>query len=136
MKLPRPLPLAFALATLFGGSAQAQNLVQMYEAARGYDAGYQSAKAQYEASIAKADQATAGHPAHGEHRPPATPSTQFQQQDGQRNIVIDTSFANRKRVEFRRIPAACTAPPIWPPTSRGANRWISRRPSSTPSSRT
>ena len=59
MKLPRPLPLAFALATLFGGSAQAQNLVQMYEAARGYDAGYQSAKAQYEASIAKADQATA-----------------------------------------------------------------------------
>ena len=41
MKLPRPLPLAFALATLFGGSAQAQNLVQMYEAARGYDAGYQ-----------------------------------------------------------------------------------------------
>ena len=54
MKLPRPLPLAFALATLFGGSAQAQNLVQMYEAARGYDAGYQSAKAQYEASIANA----------------------------------------------------------------------------------
>ena len=38
MKLPRPLPLAFALATLFGGSVQAQNLVQMYDAARGYDA--------------------------------------------------------------------------------------------------
>ena len=60
MKLPRPLPLAFALATLFGGSVQAQNLVQMYEAARGYDASYQSALAQYNASLAKADQATAG----------------------------------------------------------------------------
>lgn len=60
MKLPRPLPLAFALATLFGGSVQAQNLVQMYEAARGYDANYQSALAQYNASLAKADQATAG----------------------------------------------------------------------------
>ncbi|HWS04818.1 MAG TPA: TolC family outer membrane protein [Burkholderiaceae bacterium] len=60
MKLPRSLPLAFALATLFGGSVQAQNLVQMYDAARGYDANYQSALAQYNASIAKADQATAG----------------------------------------------------------------------------
>jgi len=60
MKLPRPLPLAFALATLFGGSVQAQNLVQMYDAARGYDASYQSALAQYNASLAKADQATAG----------------------------------------------------------------------------
>jgi rhodanese-related sulfurtransferase len=97
MKLPRPLPLAFALATLFGGSAQAQNLVQMYEAARGYDAGYQSAKAQYEASIAKADQATAGHPAHGEHRRRLLPDP-VQQQDGQRNIVIDNSFRNGKRV--------------------------------------
>jgi outer membrane protein len=55
MKL-RPLPLSLALATLFAGSVQAQNLVQMYEAARGYDAGYQSARAQYAASIAKADQ--------------------------------------------------------------------------------
>ena len=57
MKLPRPLPLAFALATLFGGSVQAQNLVQMYDAARGYDANYQSALAQDNASLAKADQA-------------------------------------------------------------------------------
>ena len=91
MKLPRPLPLAFALATLFGGSAQAQNLVQMYEAARGYDAGYQSAKAQYEASIAKADQATAAilptvNAAAGYSQ------TQFNNKTGN-NIVIDTSFA-------------------------------------------
>jgi outer membrane protein len=89
MKL-RPLPLAFAMATLFAGSVQAQNLVQMYEAARGYDAGYQSAKAQFDASIAKADQATAGilptvNAAAGYSQ------TQFDNRTGN-NIVIDTSF--------------------------------------------
>lgn len=89
MKL-RPLPLAFAMATLFAGSVQAQNLVQMYEAARGYDAGYQSAKAQFDASIAKADQATAGilptvNAAAGYSQ------TQFDNKTGN-NIVIDTSF--------------------------------------------
>ena len=89
MKL-RPLPLAFAMATLFAGSVQAQNLVQMYEAARGYDAGYQSAKAQFDASIAKADQATAGilptvNAAAGYSQ------TQFDNKTGN-NIVIDTAF--------------------------------------------
>ena len=89
MKL-RPLPLAFAMATLFAGSVQAQNLVQMYEAARGYDAGYQSAKAQFDASIAKADQATAGilptvNAAAGYSQ------TQFDNKTGN-NIVINTSF--------------------------------------------
>ncbi len=105
MKL-RPLPLAFALATLFAGSVQAQNLVQMYEAARGYDAGYQSAKAQYDASIAKADQATAG----------ILPfvsagagysQTQFDNKTGN-NIVIDTSFGDGKRLDLR-VPAAVPA---------------------------
>ena len=90
MKLLRPLPLALALATLFAGSAQAQNLVQMYEAARGYDAGYQSARAQYDASIAKADQATAAilptvSAAAGYSQ------TQFDNKTGN-SIVIDTSF--------------------------------------------
>ncbi|NTV86856.1 MAG: TolC family outer membrane protein [Burkholderiaceae bacterium] len=89
MKL-RPLPLAFALATLFAGSVQAQNLVQMYEAARGYDAGYLSAKAQYDASIAKADQATAGILPFVSANAGYS-QTQFDNKTGN-NIVIDTSF--------------------------------------------
>ncbi len=40
--------------------AQAQSLVQLYETARVYDASYQSAKLQYEATVARADQARAG----------------------------------------------------------------------------
>jgi outer membrane protein len=89
MKL-RPLPLAFALATLFAGSVQAQNLVQMYEAARAYDAGYQSAKAQFDASIAKADQATAGILPFVSANAGYS-QTQFDNKTGN-NIVIDTSF--------------------------------------------
>ena len=89
MKL-RPLPLAFALATLFAGSVQAQNLVQMYEAARGYDAGYQSAKAQFDASIAKADQATAGILPFVSANAGYS-QTQFDNKTGN-NIVIDTSY--------------------------------------------
>ena len=41
-------------------SVQAQSLVDLYNAARGYDATYQSAKAQYDATIAKGDQSLAG----------------------------------------------------------------------------
>jgi outer membrane protein len=54
------LPLACALSTCFALSAQAQDLAQLYEAARVYDATYQSAKSQYEANLAKAEQAKAG----------------------------------------------------------------------------
>ncbi len=38
---------------------QAQSLVDLYTAARGYDATYQSAKSQFDASVAKSDQARA-----------------------------------------------------------------------------
>lgn len=40
-------------------SAQAQNLVELYESAQGFDASYQSAKLLYEANLAKAEQARA-----------------------------------------------------------------------------
>ncbi len=50
-----PLVLAMGLAS----SAQAQNLVDLYAAARAYDSSYQSAKAQYDATLYKADQARA-----------------------------------------------------------------------------
>ena len=54
------VPLAAALGLCFGFNVQAQNLSQLYEAARAYDAAYQSAKSQYEANLAKAAQANAG----------------------------------------------------------------------------
>ncbi len=53
----RLLPLLLALGA--GASAQAQSLADLYAAARGYDAAYQSAKAQYDATLFKADQARA-----------------------------------------------------------------------------
>ena len=69
MNLPpqKPLPcllmgsvsLAFTLSA-FTFSAQAQSLVELYESARAFDASYQSAKLQYDANLARADQAWAG----------------------------------------------------------------------------
>jgi outer membrane protein len=54
-----PLSVAFALAAL-APLAQAQSLVELYESARAFDATYQSAKLQYDANLARADQAKAG----------------------------------------------------------------------------
>ena len=58
MKL-RLLPLTLSLAAFLTGHAQAQSLVQLYEAAKGYDAAFKSAQAQYQANLAKAEQAKA-----------------------------------------------------------------------------
>jgi outer membrane protein len=44
----------------FASNAQAQSLVEMYEVARGYDAGFISAKAQLEANLARANQTLGG----------------------------------------------------------------------------
>ena len=55
----RPLNLALAVLLSATASAQAQSLLQMYEAAKGHDAAYSSAKSQAQASLAKADQAKA-----------------------------------------------------------------------------
>jgi outer membrane protein len=54
------LPLLLALGTGFAGVAQAQSLVELFNAAKGYDASYQSAKSQAEATLAKGEQARAG----------------------------------------------------------------------------
>jgi outer membrane protein len=56
----RTLPLTAAVMMAFASSAQAQSLVEMYEAARGYDAGFISAKAQFEANLARANQTLGG----------------------------------------------------------------------------
>ncbi|MBC7649357.1 MAG: TolC family protein, partial [Vitreoscilla sp.] len=55
----KPLVIAMAAALVAMG-AQAQNLAELYDSARVFDATYQSAKLQYDANLAKADQALAG----------------------------------------------------------------------------
>lgn len=60
MNLFRLLPLAAALGAGFAAPVQAQNLVELYRLARTYDATYQSARAQYDANLYRAEQAKAG----------------------------------------------------------------------------
>ena len=57
----KPLVLATALASaLLTFGAHAQSLSELYDSARAFDATYQSAKLQYDANLAKAEQARAG----------------------------------------------------------------------------
>ena len=59
--LSRSLSLSLAIASaLLAFGAQAQSLVDIYDSARGFDATYQSARLQYEANLARSDQARAG----------------------------------------------------------------------------
>jgi outer membrane protein len=58
--LSRRLPLTAAVVLAFASNTQAQSLLEVYEAARGYDAGFISAKAQFEANLAKANQTLGG----------------------------------------------------------------------------
>jgi outer membrane protein len=64
MNLPRrlhaPWPLAASLAAAFAAPVHAQSLLSLYESARAYDATWQSAKAQYDANLYRAEQARAG----------------------------------------------------------------------------
>lgn len=54
------LALGAALITAWSSWAQAQSLVELYESARSFDANYLSARLQYEASMARAEQNRAG----------------------------------------------------------------------------
>jgi outer membrane protein len=58
--LLRQLPLTAAVVLACASPAKAQSLVEMYDAARGYDAGFISAKALFEANLAKANQTLGG----------------------------------------------------------------------------
>ncbi len=53
------LPLTLALSLALAGASQAQSLQEVYEMARTHDAAYQSARSQYEANLAKAEQGKA-----------------------------------------------------------------------------
>ena len=56
-----PVSLAIGMVlTAMAPFAKAQSLVELYESARAFDASYQSAKLQYDANLARADQAKAG----------------------------------------------------------------------------
>jgi outer membrane protein len=54
------LPLLVAMGAAFSGAVQAQSLVELFNAAKDYDATYQSAKSQAVATVAKGAQARAG----------------------------------------------------------------------------
>lgn len=58
--LYKVLPLVASVAMAFATSAQAQSLQALYEAARGHDANFISAKAQFEANLARANQTLGG----------------------------------------------------------------------------
>jgi len=60
MTMLRLLPLAAAIGLALAGPARADSLLEMYEAARAYDATWQSAKSQYDANQYRAEQAKAG----------------------------------------------------------------------------
>ena len=60
MKVLLLLPLAAALAAAACAPARAESLLELYESARAYDATWQSAKAQYDANVFRAEQAKAG----------------------------------------------------------------------------
>ena len=55
----RFLPITLAISAAFAGSAQAQNLMSLFETARGYDATYKAAQSQYTANLSKGEQAKA-----------------------------------------------------------------------------
>ena len=60
MKTLRLLPLTLAITAAMTLPAQAQSLVDLYQSAKVYDASYQSAKSQYDATLARGEQAKAG----------------------------------------------------------------------------
>ncbi len=59
MKTFRLLPLLAAVSAALAAPAHSQSLVNLYESARGFDASYQSAKSQFDATLTRADQAKA-----------------------------------------------------------------------------
>ena len=56
----KPLPVAMAICLSFSSAVQAQSLRDLFEVARGYDATFIAAKAQFEASLANANQTLGG----------------------------------------------------------------------------
>jgi len=60
MKTLRLLPLTVAISAVLALPVHAQSLLELFQSARTFDAGYQSARAQAQATLAKGEQARAG----------------------------------------------------------------------------
>jgi outer membrane protein len=90
MKL-RTMPLPLTLLAAFAGGAQAQSLSVLYEAAKSHDATFKAARSQYEATLARAEQAKAL------LRPTAGLGGNFSETnlDNQTNSALDRSFGTR-----------------------------------------
>ncbi len=55
----RRTSISLLIGVALSSTAQAQSLIEIYDMAKGYDAAYQSAKSQFQANLAKADQGKA-----------------------------------------------------------------------------
>jgi outer membrane protein len=86
--LSAPSAITLAVGMLLGSSmTQAQSLVDLYKEASAYDAVFQAAKAQYEANLARAEQAKAG------LRPTANLSANISRSDFENNNPkVDRQF--------------------------------------------
>ena len=58
--LPLTSAIGLAIGFAFAPAAQAENLLELYQSARAFDATWQSARSQYDANLARAAQAKAG----------------------------------------------------------------------------
>ena len=107
-RFPAPIRLTLAVALALGtAGAQAQSLVELYDAAKGYDTTLQSARAQYDANLAKAEQARAG------LRPQAGLAAGANWVNS-RNDVTDTR-AHQQRPERHAVGQPAPVPPGQPP---------------------
>ena len=107
----RTLPLTAAVALAFASNAQAQSLVEMYDAARGYDAGFISAKSLYEANLAKANQALGG------ILPNIAVSVSHTRTDFQRQVIgVDATRTPVTELETKTT-AATLVQPIYRPAA-------------------
>lgn len=111
----RTLPLTAAVMLAFASNAQAQSLVEMYEAARGYDAGFISAKAQFEANLARANQAL------GSILPNIAVEIRHSKTDYQRQNKGDIAKTPTAELETKTT-AATLVQPIYRPAAWAAYR--------------
>jgi len=112
----RTLPLTTAVMMAFASNAQAQSLVEMYEAARGYDAGFISAKAQFEANLARANQALGG------ILPNISASVSRTRTDSQRQFIgVDPTKTPAVELETKTTSASLVQP-IYRPAAWAAYR--------------
>ncbi len=112
MKTIRLIPLSLAIGAIFTLPVRAQSLVDLYESARGFDAGYQSAKALYEANLAKAEQAQAA----------VLPSVGLAMGANRTNISSDTAAFNRGSYGSQSATVSASQPLYRPFNSASAEQ--------------